>query len=107
MALIKCPGCGRDVSDSSRECPHCGEKIDIQKQNKKENIIEDVTSYLTSLIIVAIIMVIAGIFAYFTVAVDNNFKNTILFLIFTPNVIILTNSIKYLIRWKKANKDNM
>ena len=36
MALIKCPGCGRDVSDSSRECPHCGEQNDIQNKTKKK-----------------------------------------------------------------------
>lgn len=24
MALIKCTGCGHDVSDKATECPHCG-----------------------------------------------------------------------------------
>jgi len=27
MALIKCPECGRDVSDSAVSCPHCGHPI--------------------------------------------------------------------------------
>ena len=24
MALIKCPDCGRDISDKAPACPHCG-----------------------------------------------------------------------------------
>ena len=29
MALIKCPGCGKDVSSKAQSCPHCGEPIDV------------------------------------------------------------------------------
>lgn len=36
MALIKCPECGREVSDSAKQCPHCGftlkTNIDTAKQ---------------------------------------------------------------------------
>ena len=28
MALIKCPGCGKDVSSNAAACPNCGEPID-------------------------------------------------------------------------------
>ncbi len=28
MAVVKCPDCGRDVSDSLKACPHCGRKIE-------------------------------------------------------------------------------
>ena len=28
MALIKCPGCGKDVSANAAACPNCGEPID-------------------------------------------------------------------------------
>ena len=27
MALIKCPECGKDVSDSAPTCPHCGYQL--------------------------------------------------------------------------------
>ena len=27
MAIIKCPECGKDVSDKAPFCPHCGVKI--------------------------------------------------------------------------------
>lgn len=26
MALIKCPECGKEISDSAKQCPHCGYK---------------------------------------------------------------------------------
>jgi len=32
MALIKCPECGRDISDSAVSCPNCGHPIN--KDNK-------------------------------------------------------------------------
>lgn len=28
MALINCPGCGKEVSSNAAACPHCGEPID-------------------------------------------------------------------------------
>ena len=28
MALIKCPGCGKEVSANAQACPNCGEPID-------------------------------------------------------------------------------
>ena len=28
MPLIKCPGCGKDVSSIAKACPNCGEPID-------------------------------------------------------------------------------
>jgi hypothetical protein len=34
MALIKCPECGRDVSESATSCPNCGHPIKQEVQNK-------------------------------------------------------------------------
>lgn len=33
MALIKCTGCGHDVSDKATECPHCGCPISKEKSS--------------------------------------------------------------------------
>ena len=33
MALIKCTGCGHDVSDKAMVCPHCGHPISQEKSN--------------------------------------------------------------------------
>ena len=34
MALIKCPDCGKEVSDVAPACPNCGRPI-AQQQNKR------------------------------------------------------------------------
>lgn len=38
MALIKCPECGREVSDSAIVCPGCGYPIQQRKENNLDNI---------------------------------------------------------------------
>ena len=35
MALIKCPECGKEISDKSNACIHCGCPIQIQKTESK------------------------------------------------------------------------
>ena len=51
MALVKCSECGKDISDTSKKCPHCGYK-------KRKNISKK--SIIIGLIIV-LITIIAGI----------------------------------------------
>ena len=40
MALIKCPECGKEISDASTACIHCGYPIsknpDVQKKVKSK-----------------------------------------------------------------------
>ena len=36
MALISCPHCGKQVSDKSEVCVHCGEKLVVVPQETKE-----------------------------------------------------------------------
>ena len=47
MALIECPECGKEISDTAKICPECGYKI--KKVNRKV------------CIIIAIIVIIIGI----------------------------------------------
>lgn len=35
MSLIKCPECGREVSDKARACPHCGFAVSEAVQEGK------------------------------------------------------------------------
>ena len=35
MALVKCPECGNDVSDTARTCPHCGYNLRIKNTEQK------------------------------------------------------------------------
>ena len=41
MALIKCPECGKEVSDSAKSCPHCGYPLDKEQPVKQEVVDED------------------------------------------------------------------
>ena len=36
MALIKCPECGKEVSDSAKSCPHCGYPLDKEQPINQE-----------------------------------------------------------------------
>ena len=39
MALINCPECNKEISDSARKCPHCGyplkEEVEVVYEKKK------------------------------------------------------------------------
>ncbi len=38
MALINCPECGKQISDSAKMCPHCGyELFDYKLRNVKKS----------------------------------------------------------------------
>ncbi len=36
MALIKCPECGREISDKAKQCPKCGWKVNVDEVKKEE-----------------------------------------------------------------------
>lgn len=38
MALIKCPECGREVSDKARSCPGCGHPFELFDFEKYANV---------------------------------------------------------------------
>lgn len=40
MALIKCPECGKDISDKTKQCIHCGFPLETMNINKKCTISE-------------------------------------------------------------------
>lgn len=56
MAMIKCPECGKDVSDKAKVCPNCGVKI--KRKSKKIPII--------ILVIVLLILGLVGAFIWET-----------------------------------------
>lgn len=63
MALIKCSECGKEISDKSKTCIHCGNKI---KKNKKK-----INENLLIILIVAGILLALGII----IAVITSVKN--------------------------------
>lgn len=70
MAIIKCPECGKDISDKAKECIHCGcpienkepQKVEVVKKRNKMSKKKKITIVIS--IIVAICGIIGGIFFY-------------------------------------------
>lgn len=62
MALIKCPECGKEISDKAKACPECGYEL---KQNvettKKDNFFKKNKKAVLVVGIVIIIAIVAGI----------------------------------------------
>ncbi len=45
MAIIKCPECGKDVSDKAEACIHCGYPLKEEDQRECPDLAEDLTVY--------------------------------------------------------------
>ena len=73
MALIKCPKCGKEISDKSKNCIHCKAKVPRQQKLKKKTII-------TYIILTILIIITLGIILYLSLFSSSN-KNKVLKLI--------------------------
>ena len=68
MALIKCPECGREVSDKAKKCPQCGypiEKVFAREsigKNVKSNILDRIKMNKKAISIIIIVVFVAIIF---------------------------------------------
>lgn len=70
MALIKCPECGKEVSDKASSCPSCGcplatiattvseQATTIETQSKKNNNVKKVLPIIIGVVVVAIIGIV-------------------------------------------------
>lgn len=61
MALIKCPECGQEISDSLKRCHHCGMKIKKVKEKKKLSKKKKIIILVASIVAVAALAV-GGVF---------------------------------------------
>ena len=77
MALIKCPECGREISDKVKACPQCGypfedtkTQIDQINNNGVQTVLlnpqKDIRKILIAIITVLVIIIIAVVAYYFT-----------------------------------------
>lgn len=63
MALVKCPECGKEISDTIKKCPNCGYK-NKKKLNKKKIVI---------ICIISLVLLIGGCISIITIK-NNNTK---------------------------------
>ena len=79
MALIKCPECGKEISDTCQQCIHCGYSLSEKKSKNKETTLiyrerMDKTLIMIELILgIIFVPVIAGIFIILIAIHDNEF----------------------------------
>lgn len=78
MAIIKCPKCGKEISDKARRCPKCGYSLLNKSNNKKK-------SFLFKLVVICIIV---GIFIV-TLITRIRIKNDESILDVTANSILI------------------
>lgn len=48
MALIKCPECGKEISDKAKSCPHCGYELERNKQRDEIKSNDNIEEYIKS-----------------------------------------------------------
>lgn len=74
MALIKCSGCGKEITDKATSCIHCGKEI-VKKEEKKEKVKKDkTTSSKKGLIIggiVVLLLIVIAVACYFVFFTNN------------------------------------
>lgn len=113
MALIKCEECGKEVSDKSEQCIHCGNPFSKKEKNNIEHIkVEEETSskknsksknlnkmtFKDYLLLPFIVNSIPAVIAF--LGLGNN--NTLAIFLFVLNLIILALSLDWtnkVIKW--------
>lgn len=74
MALVKCPECGRDISDKAEVCPNCGiALVKIKKQKHSKDLFIAHWLNIIAFIFPGILIGISDLFAYF---IESNNRDT-------------------------------
>ena len=75
MALIKCPECGKNISDKAESCPHCG--YSLEKKSSTTKIISNNTlnnlkiKWNNKYLLILVIVLIGGYFLFFNNSKEN------------------------------------
>ncbi len=64
MALIKCPDCGKEISDQTKACPNCGRPISANQEKQKQNATARPSAKTIIMVVGIIAAIIAMVFIY-------------------------------------------
>ncbi len=74
MALIKCPECGKKMSDKAESCPHCGYSLERKVSKSSNNTLEKLKSkWNNKYLLVLLVVLVGGYFLFFS---NNTNKTT-------------------------------
>lgn len=65
MALVKCPECGKKMSDMAEKCPHCGYSMKKTSSNNTINLDNLKGKWDNKYLIVILIVLVGGYFLFF------------------------------------------
>ena len=75
MALIKCPECGKDVSDQAEKCPNCGHPVCGLKENREQksdgSILQVKRKKILVSAVIAIVAAVAAVVVYYVATADS------------------------------------
>ena len=71
MALIKCPECGKNMSDKAEKCPHCGYTAP-KKMSGNINLNNLKEKWNNKYLIVLVLVLVCGYFIFFNKSNENN-----------------------------------
>lgn len=58
MALIKCPECGKEISDTVKNCPNCGYKMKKKSEKKSKK------NLMIILFVILVVLIVGGVVAF-------------------------------------------
>ena len=91
MALIKCPECGKEISDKAPACIHCGFPLPKLEENKKTIFLKrSKATFFTPIAIFLVVDVILGVLiGFFATQIAPNQNSDLVFL-FSIGLVIFT-----------------
>lgn len=69
MAIIKCPECGRDISDKSKKCIHCGYPITREEPDTHNSVFDSSETSNSNGKIIGIFVAVISVVALFCIVV--------------------------------------
>ena len=74
MALIKCPECGKNVSDMAESCPHCGYSLENKANNNDtlNNLKGIKGKWNNKYLLILLVLLVGGYFLFFNNTKENN-----------------------------------
>ena len=97
---LRCPGCGEDVQPSWRACPHCGRRLDLEREVARTSLEGDTRRDTKATGLLLILLASAGCITYVSLACSgtlrmspDSFVNLTMVVGFVLIVVVITGMV--------------